>query len=824
MFWKASRPTLLYAGPLGEVVGEVDAGTVILERGRYRDPFNGWWLSTATVEDGTLAWVSFDRLSREPNLGEVGPAWLPVKDDRPVSSELQSSTRGPQSVEDLSCEERGGACEDSVDIAELMRLAMGQVESVWSDVELIDYYWDALVVPNDDITQHWNHRYQEAVEAFLYDPSDMKFCRKSILLVELEEKWGSPRDRLERLLLEFHEAVENIAVEFVRDTQRPLESRCLRQHPTHINVFYYEDLCIRVCTDTSESYYGGEANAHKAGKNTFRSYEYLSLGVALSNCLLSVSLHALADFGGYRLLVSAIPPLTSTDCVYAPLQGSTCAESVELLSTLSKRLATSLNLSSHGVQIQAQHGNDSVVSTNVPQLNSGIYTSIVLPVDIALYAGKDRRLYLLNGSNVLPCSAPFSLFESREVISSSPLSKKSHPGCAASGLRHVAAPRLRAELLLRCPHPINPDWFVEGAHTEQDVERLRELSDFVQTDGLTTVAGILGLMLPVGFPSLPLRECRLCGGGLGNELRFLVCRHEDRCCYICTHCYTARMFARLDNLNKRKEALASLSRKGKHRHRSLYPIVDPVNFTDAVRCGGAARGADALELEPSIASLMHANGLNLRYLGFVYHRLPQAFRPVMGPYLEVEMVSRAAKKLLSARLRKALTPQSAHAVVEEFFIMLLSPNGDSVERFWNEELGPQIGRLFPGVVSPFSTASLSIELLLERLGQLSGVVFSKESLASLFRLCSTEAEKSEGEVVSPISQAKPFIELKAINPCVKVYRLPMQRLSEDREKARAAISSVLERLLVFWIGYTPNGSDERLQPNYLTKLDLDYTG
>ncbi|CCW62805.1 unnamed protein product [Phytomonas sp. EM1] len=825
IFWKASRPTYLYAGPLGEIVGEVEEGTVILETDRYLDPFNSWWLSTPTIEDGSLAWVSLNHPSSEPQLSppETTSTWQRVKDDRPASDESSPGMRPHLPVQDppLAGEEMKGV---GVYLAELRRWAAGKVDGVPSDVELIDYYWDVLAMfSTDDVVRHWNFRYQEAIEALLYEPLRKKCDGRGIPSDDLDELWGPARDRLERLLSEFHVAVEGVAVEFIRDIERPQESRCLRRHPVHINVFYYEDLCIRVCTDTPQSSYGGESNAHKAAKNAFQSYEYLSLGAASSLCLLSIPLYALAEFEGYKLLVCAIPPLSSTNCVYAALRGGSCVEKVELLDTLLKRLAMSLNLSPHVVQESARHGDASAISTSVSPSSCSISTSeVTLPVDIELYTGKDRRLYLLNGSRVLPCSFPVSLSLLRESTSCSAHSKEPQPGNALSILWHVAAQRVRAELLLRWPQPVNPDWFVEGACTAQDVERLRELSDFVQTDGISTVAGMLGLMLPVELPLLPVQECRLCGRCLENELRLVVCRHENRCCYICTHCYTVRMLAGLDSLSNWKESNACLSGRGKYEHHNLCMITDHVNFSDAVRCGGVARSADALELVPSIAALTHANGLNLRYLGFVYNRLPQASRPVMGPYLEVEMVSRAAAKLLACRLSRALTPECARAVVEEFLTELLSPSGRAAERFWSEELGPQIGRSFPGIASPFSTATLSVELLLERLCELSGLDLSNESFRSFSRLDSAELGVSAKsyEVLSNTS-AKPFIEIKAILPRVKVYRMPLQISLANRERADAAISSVFERLLVFWIGYAPKDSDERLQPNYLSKLDAD---
>lgn len=846
-YWQAVEDTHIFAGPLGELVGEVDAGSVVREMTRLQDEFGGWWIGTRASADGHggadsvanapspepsspslkltralpgLVWISYNDSQIRPleALAEAPPTWAQVfiQEDSPPArgaaptralSAALLTTRGRTPPSPSPSSPVGNMRKASVNSAESdpsrlqeekpipaldMQRALadarkqatlealgdfhhGRIPGMPADIDLIHHYW-ASRTEDRAPTGDWNQRYQELVEDALFHTSgvDLESLRRA-------------SHRLHKLLEEFATTCQRIAVAVVEmllggslkrlpsDQNRPLVP-----HPDHsTTVFYSDGLLVRLCCDTADGYFGGEGNAQKFALRRFQGLRLLS--TVAPRCLLSYPLAGLADFEGHRVLVRSIPPIPpGVAPAYSPLrwlQGNQAAANLApaeipvLIKRLLRDAASTLNCAPLELTGSAN-----------PPLSG-------LPVEAEVFVGRDRRLYLFNSERLrLPFCAP------------APLEPENAAGVALSPVVQLTLSCLRPELLLAFPEPVNVNTGIAGCTASDDVLRVWALRDHLKSDAITSCAASLGMMAPVRIP-MPAVDCTTCKQHISpEELRFVVCRSPQRCCRICVQCYTrfvAPATGEEQETSEQTDAAAVLR--------------------EAVTCWQSNDGARLLRgllMEPGVTDLVHANGLSMRHLAYVYHRLPTASRPFVGHYLEVEMIARAAASLLRTTLRGAAAADDAKRTIESFFIALMQSSGPQSERLWSKDLGPLVEKMFHGIAEPFSTSDVCKELLAERIQELTGVVFTRGSLASLDR--ETSGSGSPTKIVG-----RAFLLLQAVNPRVKTVLPPAVHLEDARAaEARATrdverLTESLEGVLLFWIGYSPDGVLESLQPKYL---------
>lgn len=246
----------------------------------------------------------------------------------------------------------------------------------------------------------------------------------------------------------------------------------------------------------------------------------------------------------------------------------------------------------------------------------------------------------------------------------------------------------------------------------------------------------------------------------------------------------------------------------------------------------------------------------MRWLPFVYYRLPRSTAPWMAHYCETELLARAAAHVLHRRLRAttACPDEEIRRAILSVLVALLQRGGRAgraeaeeegateekcssdvlsrggscmtisaaaVEQFWAQEITRAMQHCFPGLPLPFAVDAVSPCLLMERVQELCGVVLSKESMASL-TLCSRCASHGRaGEEENTETRAVPgmmFVEVCAMQPRVKVS--PVSPLPTPSATTRARRRALLSSLLLFWISRNPHNVDvddayAELQPRYL---------
>ncbi|EPY29012.1 hypothetical protein STCU_04769 [Strigomonas culicis] len=632
------------------------------------------------------------------------------------------------------------------------------------------------------MAKNWNLRYQVAIENLLYN--------KKVSNSKAEEE-------LHQLKAEFEGVAQELAATVLGELVQSAAQRRVSAHPTHTNYFYESDgMLLQLCIDKSSGVYGGDSNAQKIASRTFQSQQLLSSEGPRH--LLYVPLMTRIKFAGHVFLATAIPPVNRKGCLYAmPASGAEPLDTPAVVMHALRALTEALNLKPHEV----------LVSEN-PEKR----WKTALPVDMEVYVGRDRRMYLVNGGRLLPTVLPLTTEAVRKqrtsvVSSSSP--KSVNPLVAQLLLR-----RLRPELLLGATEAINVDVGVDNCHSSEDIEGALKLSEYLRGDGPTAVAGQLGFHFPVNAPPLPSVPCTLCEASIDNELRFLCCRSPSHCCQICPNCFTKRMY---EALAKEQAARAAAAAAPDAAGAAALPLPAADNhptpladFSDAVRCGGGARRWPLLG--PSVTALMHANGVNMSHLPYVYYRLPAASRFAVKHFVEVELIARAATRLLHTYLRRCSTSIECAKEVEKLWVPLLQQNSPQAVKLWAKELGPEIEKCFPALSEPFDTSRLPTELLVERLQALSGVHLTAASAASF-----------------TVDPKNPFLEIEAIVPQIKsciVPHLDMKKVlakadfpeEVDRDTTKFDMGSILEKMLLFWIGYAPKDSEEALQPFYLADV------
>lgn len=799
IFWQANEAVNICMGPLGEVTGSVAPGTVVRETSRYLDPFGNWWLAVK-CKDGTCAWLLYGNTKKPRNTEAEEEDRIP--NSPPSLQRVYDSRATPMAVAEsadpvaIAADALAGlpdfrpnktSITGSVTTAAAPQLTLAELVAlpsscaILAEVELFEYYWTEwklFSVTVEKQSRSWNQQYQDAQDHLRFSKQVEAMPSSAGVRYEVQTS-GEVQERLEQLLLDFRHQVSSTVTRFVaEELTLPRAERTMRYHPMFPDQVFYDDgIVYRLCVDTDTGALEGDDNAAKLGACIFRGNELMSLTAPQQ--LLYVPLQSFCVFGGHAFLCTAIPPFTSSDCVYPSSKSPRNAESSSVVEEMLKQLG------------------------RVFPLENGL-----LSREAAVYAGRDRRLYLTSGNRVVPPVLPLP----REKDAAPPLRQRSL-NLYSRFLRSCARP----ELALRWPTPFNINFFLSSVESSgMDVpERaaaastapLYEMGHWIQQDGITGVAGMLGLQLPISMPVLSRINCRLCNSVMEDELRMIICRSTERCCQICTHCYLRRLL-------KTQEDLAI---SGRDERRCLS-----TRFDDAVHCNSGGRCAGSVLLDPPVATLLHANGLNLRYLPFVLHRLPLSTRFAMEHFILIELTARAAKYVLRNDLRHTTTAAEVQHASEAVFLRLIETTGAASEKFWATRLGPMLQLRFDGICDAFQLAPACAFALVERVEELSGITLSSRSLDSL-HTASVED--------TPSDSSRPFVEIRSMLPSTRVFECPtIFSKSENGEEAcekqgansHPPLLQLLERLLLFWIGYTPaTGVVEKLadavfaQPFYL---------
>ncbi|KAG5470558.1 hypothetical protein LSCM1_01802 [Leishmania martiniquensis] len=834
VFWGATCEEPLYAGPLGEVAGVVPAGAVLLEASRHRDVFGGWWISTR-CDDGTLGWIAYSDSAEAPADGEAlaAPSWHRVYDARDTlaaasdSDDTLTLRSGLPSTEINWC-----TVLPSISCAEVSHTAAAHF--LFADAELYTYYW-AAVHPQETTKRDWNLEYQRAVEqwwlteecAYLDGP-----LSSGIPPSALPE--ASPHAQVEALLAAFRSEVERTVVQIWKEATMPPSSRQVATHPRFPDqVYFHGGILLRRCVDTPDGILGGDEMAMKCGRAIYRHQEILAH--VAPRYALHVPLHAYCTFGGFSFLCSTVPPYGTASLIAADSSTVIAAEGSVAVSPYTSA---------------APSPRPALVSDLLHRLGRALrFEGGDVPREWRVYAGRDRRLYLSQTHRLLPPVLPPHRADLSVSVSVLP-STSSDRLVGTSG-----AGSLYASLLCCCVRPEvfftwQRSWLPNECACSPQASVRRALDArtcklevlasqsyaagaWIKSEGITRVAGTLGFQFSVSAPMLSVESCTMCDGDIdANELRFVVCTNALQCCCACMHCYTRLVFEHPTGDGALADPLAQAC-------------------PTAVRCGAGCRKAGSFVMVPSLSDLMHANGLNLRYLAYVLHRLPRSTRTAVEHWCQVELVARAAKHLLQQDLRTATTPAEARSVCTAFFTSLLQPAGAISERFWRTRLGPALQSRFVGACEPFRLSLNSLRLVAERVAFLAGVTLSDSCLSSLAVLsatansaasshgtdCETGARHRESESVMAASseaETDAFIEIEHIGPRTRLFpapRLAPSPLStavtkdagaEENSERSASVRGLAERLLLFWVGYTPEGANDAQQPFYLNE-SLLYT-
>ncbi|RNF06224.1 hypothetical protein TraAM80_04047 [Trypanosoma rangeli] len=712
IYWQLHGDTApLYHGPLGDVVGEVPSGTVIRELQRYMDPFGSWWVALKASEGGTV-WALLSTV-REIVTHDDYARWQRVYDKGVVA----------QGSSEPDWQNEAAVLRRAVIPVEVNSRVVPSNDAVLRELRLLEEGWRSLsAVCNKG--PNWNAEYQRLVELILFGRWDQSV---------------SASDELHTFMREFVKAAEEAALKVITDMQRPPSDR-VTKGPIHgtLDSFLYNNLLVRFVLDDGSGNYNGDADAWRQASQVIQAMRLIALEG--SKRLLYSPPSALITFCGFRCLVMGIPPLEVKNIVHlvSLKEQEYALDTPELVKSQLQDLGQALGLKKQNVK-----------------LATGDVIPVAMPLGMPVVAGHDKRLYVVITSPFLPTC---------ELL----ISGKDNADGAATL-------RFRPEFLLSYGKPLSPHAFVHNAASPEDNADVMEATEWVRDALIPAVAAIIGLHQAVDVPRQDPVPCTLCARMMENELRFVVCRSIDRCCCICSHCYTQRL---------------SEERKNSRL------------FSNAVKCGTTARGPKGLLLQPSVTTIFHAHGLNMRFLPFVYYRIPQAARFAVAHYCEVEMIARTAVRLLREKLRRtAQGEDEVKTVCQEFLLGLLQSSGAKAKQFWKQELGPALESLY-GVQVPFDTSELDVELLYFHVARLSGVYLHMESAASFHT-------------------DKPFLQLAEVTPVTKTIQPPLLGDEVSHAKRRAALMQRLEDVLLFWIGFAAEGNDDAevdsTQPFYLSE-------
>lgn len=864
IFWCAEKETPLFRGPLGEPVGKVDQGTVLRELSRYEDPFGGWWFSTRS-SDGSVVWLSYYPPEVHPMEQPEEVLWSRVFDAR-ATPESDSTMKRDQQIKIQfrhPFKTVGGGNEKlCFSQSNLVDLTRGIDQELPSEIELIDFYWRNLNKSNkgssdesdgtvksgsipSSIEEDWNQRYQSALEDYYYRSTTEETLKKHL-------------DVVQGVMSEFRQVVEAATFLLVEELAKPSFERSMKTHPVFRHVFYHKGMLIRLIVDTPSGFFGGDGNAVKYAKHQFVTHKLLASQV--NKFFLHHPLCAICTFKGHTVSAMAIPPITLDSCVHAPLAVAhhrVAAPTVAMMKmlnvdnvlTLCSSLGETLNLKEHVVR-------------SGPADTKGDSTSwkTTLPAATELYGGRDKRLYLLLSTSILPpvpsLQVPLdrkSVEPMKSVAVVPPRSVRtfsvSSPKIGGIGLSseipkgpsNKQSEENNGEEKISSPNTANsptmsrrPDIATPHSSGNNDVpppgiaympmsvsttrllrpEMLLSLSERVNPDALTYGSYddedehmLLSVSEQIRGSSISAVADMF---GFHRAIERLPDLPPARCT-ICQRemdeemrfivCYNTEKCCKICSHCYCQRMSEAYSSAVGHKYAGEEALTQ-VRFDDAVRCGHRERTGHALLPEPSISQLMHSHGLNMAYLPFVFHRLPLASTFAVEHFCKVEMCARVAAEVLQQRLAVVVEPAEVQRRVAEFFAGFLSSHGTAAETLWAEEIGPAFMKKYPALGEPLFLSYLSAELLAERTQETCGVELTSESFWSLR---STNAEK------------ECFIEVKGMFPRTKSFAVPHLSLEASTALAEK-LGSWLERLLMFWIGFPSDCTyDDDHQPFYLVR-------
>jgi hypothetical protein len=844
VFWGAKEDAPLYAGPLGEVVGTVPRGSVLLETSRYHDPFGGWWISTR-CSDGSLGWIEYGEESRVTaaavaSVDALSAAvsavlWQRVYDTR--ATPASPATNTPAAAAGRGSGLPGATLDETAVLPHVEVAAISELESqhfLFQDASLFEYFWDCVFVAGKQ--RNWNAEYQRVLEMYRMAPQLALASNDSDSAAA-----AASRERMVELVNDFREAVEAAVVKVCAEAVVPLAQRHVCSLPEHPNeVFYVDGILIKRCVDSANGVLGGDELACKVGNAAYRNAEIVALEAP--SHFLYTPLQARCTFAGYAFLCSTIPPYGRRNLICVspyPFKAAT-----ERTKSTPSATSGAANTDSH-LRGAAQASPPVLVQDLLRSLGEALrFQDGEVPWEWRVYAGRDRRLYLAQTTRLLPPVLPLApdIGSNREHSSASSRVTDTAASVVVAAQENdrkdtdlrlyprLLRSRVRPEIFYNWP----TQWRVnEWCTSESDGAQRRTtlaaspskaVGQWIKGDGITQVAGVLGFHLPLSAPPMPTGRCNACGNTIdSNEVRFVACTSPLQCCHVCVQCYT-RLLAGSDG------AVDS------HPDERLSRIC-----ADAVKCGAGCRKAACCIMEPSVTTIMHAQGLNMRYLPFVLHRLPVATRPVVEQFLYVELVARAAKYVLQQELRRTTTGQEARNACETVLSALLQPAGTASERFWRTRLGPALQAHFDGICEPFQLSVHALRAVAERVQTLTGIRLSDLSLESLEALSMSDhhiAATSEGgetvikgktrtsdtrgsSDVEDAAAARAFVEVVAIVPRTWVFPVTPLHVPSAGEAATKKEGSApplrrrLEAMLLFWIGHTPDNADDLQQPFYL---------
>jgi hypothetical protein len=581
-----------------------------------------------------------------------------------------------------------------------------------SDVACIIKYWGNAPALGDG-ERDWNSEYQLLLEELLFNVAPAPASPPASPLALRDT--AAIRGAVQELFTDFADMCQAAIDVIVDEMFAPQAERRIPAAAT-LGAYFHNRTLFRVCIDTSGGVYGGDANAMKAASQRLKAHA--ALHDVSPQHLLHHPLVVVMTHRGYRVEASTLPPITAAGQLIAGSMdgGKTAVAATGVVQAMLVTLAQALNLKPHATP-------------------SGVQ-SVGLPLDAAVFAAADRRFYVMNVARLLPPVAPVARY----------------PGytAATTGLLW----RVRPELLAMAAVHTSPDAFIPSACTPSDNSDVVNATSWIADRGIPTVGAVLGFLEPPQAQTESI-TCIACGEGVDSHLVFCACANPAACCMVCPQCY----------LNLMKTAHWDGDEEAATKAAAAWTT-----------CDAPMRPVRGYVMKPDVTTLLHAHGVNLRYMSYVHALIPPSAAPCTAHHVEIEIIARAAKHLLWRNLRLAQDDEQQHVVCVNFFFALLLPEGEMAEKFWSHDLGPAIGQQFD-VTAPFDTSILDRDLLCGRVCEMTGVSPTAESLASF-------------------DTDEPFVQLAKAHPAMKLVHLP--ELVGQAGERRSFLAEHMDELRAVW--------------------------
>lgn len=728
-------------------------------------------------------------------------------------------------------------------------LKLGNSDPAALDFALILQYWKSVVTAKKSassagtaihaavaVSRDWNTEYQNLVERLLFETGPASSggatssSSSSAVVVatnesgddaDAEKRADDIRVEINMLYTEFAQEIESAVSTIVTELPVPQAQRRIKGFVNSdsgsvvLGTYFHNGIMYRINLDTNGSGLGDKI-AMKIASQAFKAHSFV--GTVAPLFFLHQPLIMVMTYRGFRLTASTIPPLRAESCTAnnsnnSGANGMIIAGSPNggksfmkpdggFMATIFDECMEALGLAPH--QIKAipyqKAGLSSPTTTTTTTTSSSpslalqsITTSF--PADSVIIAGWDNRLYWLNTGRVLPPVAPLKNHGEYAGTSSSSSAVAGGGDGPTSAATSGLFWRLRPELVSRLTFRLSSDAFVHNASHVEDNEDVIAATSVLRDDAVPSVAAVLGFLEPPQAPTLSLAACAGCKKPVEGHIVFSICQRE--CCKICPQCYleiakTAFWEEQVDAAVLRVKQIVESSccrkKAPKAKDGRDAPEGEEDTFsTAAASAVGVPRTLKGFVMTPDVTTLMHAHGVNLRYLSLVYQRIPRSAFHCTAHLLEIEMICRTAKHQLSALLRRAPDTDTANRDTAHFFLALLQPTGEKAEKFWAEELGPAIMKKFD-VTAPFDTAALDRDLVYQRLSELTGVQFSAASVKSLLT-------------------DKPFVQMLPPRPVLKQIMIP--HLVEKAGGRRDYLDRYGGLMQVFWSDMAETEADAK---------------